>query len=251
MTGVIGRVAVVTGAGSAGGIGFAIARNLVAGGARVCVTATTARIHDRAADLGCMSHIADLTDPDQVADLIAAVEAKLGPVEILINNAGMVQSGKAADESLVADISDAEWAHHMALNLNTAFHCCRAVLPGMAARGHGRIVNMASVTGPMVTFAGTAGYSTAKAGMVGLTRSIALEYGAQGITCNAVLPGWIASESQTKLEAKAGLSTPLGRSGTPDEVAACAVFLSSDEASYVTGSMLVVDGGNTVQDMKL
>ncbi len=251
MTGVIGRVAVVTGAGSAGGIGFAIARNLVAGGARVCITATTARIHDRAADLGCMSHIADLTDPDQVAALIAAVEAKLGPVEILINNAGMVQSGKAADESLVADISDAEWAHHLALNLNTAFHCCRAVLPGMAARGHGRIVNMASVTGPMVTFAGTAGYSTAKAGMVGLTRSIALEYGARGITCNAVLPGWIASESQTELEAKAGLSTPLGRSGTPDEVATCAVFLSSDEASYVTGSMLVVDGGNTVQDMKL
>ena len=251
MTGVIGRVAVVTGAGSAGGIGFAIARILVASGARVCITATTARIHDRAADLGCMSHIADLTDPDQVAALIAAVQAQLGPVEILINNAGMVQSGKAADESLVADISDAEWAHHMALNLNTAFHCCRAVLPGMAARGHGRIVNMASVTGPMVTFAGTAGYSTAKAGMVGLTRSIALEYGARGITCNAVLPGWIASESQTELEAEAGLSTPLGRSGTPDEVAACAVFLSTDEASYVTGSMLVVDGGNTVQDMKL
>lgn len=251
MTGVIGRVAVVTGAGSAGGIGFAIARNLVAGGARVCITATTPRIHDRAADLGCMSHIADLTDPDQVAGLIAAVEAQLGPVEILINNAGMVQSGKAADESQVADISDAEWAHHMALNLNTAFHCCRAVLPGMAARGHGRIVNMASVTGPMVTFAGTAGYSTAKAGMVGLTRSIALEYGARGITCNAVLPGWIASESQTELEAKAGRSTPLGRSGTPEEVAACAVFLSTDEASYVTGSMLVVDGGNTVQDMKL
>lgn len=251
MTGVIGRVALVTGAGSAGGIGFAIARNLVAGGARVCITATTARIHDRAASLGCMSHIADLTDPDQVAGLIAAVEEKLGPVEILINNAGMVQSGKAADESQVADISDAEWAHHMALNLNTAFHCCRAVLPGMAARGHGRIVNMASVTGPMVTFAGTAGYSTAKAGMVGLTRSIALEYGARGITCNAVLPGWIASESQTELEAKAGRSTPLGRSGTPEEVAACAVFLSSDEASYVTGSMLVVDGGNTLQDMKL
>lgn len=250
MTGVVGRVAVVTGAGSAGGIGFAIARALVAGGARVCITATTARIHDRAADLGCMSHIADLTDPDQVTGLIAAVEAKLGPVEVLVNNAGMVQSGKAVGESMVADISDAEWAHHMALNLNTAFHCCRAVLPGMAARGHGRIVNMASVTGPMVTFAGTAGYSTAKAGMVGLTRSIALEYGAQGITCNAVLPGWIASESQTVPEAKAGLATPLRRSGTPDEVAACAVFLSSDEASYVTGSMLVVDGGNTLQDMK-
>ena len=92
MAGVEGRVALVTGAGSAGGIGFAIARALVAGGAKVCVTATTARIHDRAASLGCMAHIADLTDPAQVTALFTAITAKLGPVEVLVNNAGMVQS---------------------------------------------------------------------------------------------------------------------------------------------------------------
>lgn len=245
-----GRVALVTGAGSRGGIGFATARALAATGARVAITATSPRIHERAAELGCIAEIADLTDPAQVARLVAAVEDRLGPVEILVNNAGMVQTGKAVEDGRLAEIDDAAWAHHLALNLNTTFHCCRAVLPGMAARGFGRIVNIASVTGPMVTFPGVAGYSTAKAAVAGLTRSIALEYGAQGITCNAVLPGWIATESQTPEEARAGLATPLGRSGTPEEVAACALFLASDAASYVTGAMLVVDGGNVLQDMR-
>lgn len=244
------RTALVTGAGSPGGIGFATARALLAAGVKVAVTATSARIHDRAAELGCAAFVADLTDPEQVTGLVAAVEARLGPLDILVNNAGMVQTGKAVEDRLLARISDADWAHHLALNLNTTFHCCRAVLPGMAARGFGRIVNIASVTGPLVTFAGTAGYSTAKAAVTGLTRSIALEYGPRGVTCNAVLPGWIATESQTPEEARAGLATPLGRSGTPEEVAACAAFLASDAASYVTGAMLVVDGGNVLQDMK-
>lgn len=245
-----GRVALVTGAGSPGGIGFALARALIDSGARVAITATSERIHARGRELGCPSYIADLTDPAQVAELVRTVEASLGPVEILVNNAGMVQTGKAVEDRRLAEIDDAAWAHHLALNLNTTFHCCRAVLPGMAARGFGRIVNIASVTGPMVTFPGVAGYSTAKAAVAGLTRSIALEYGPWGVTCNAVLPGWIATESQTEAEARAGLATPIGRSGTPEEVAACAAFLGSDAASYVTGAMLVVDGGNVLQDMK-
>ena len=250
MTGVAGRVALVTGAGAAGGIGFAIAKALAGAGARLCVTATTDRIHQRAAELGAMSHIADLTDPAQVAGLFAAVESRLGPVEVLVNNAGMVQTGKDVDRQRLAGWSDAAWAHHMALNINTTFHCCRAALPGMAARGYGRIVNVSSVTGPLVTIDGSSAYATAKAAVTGMTRSIALEYGRQGITCNAILPGWIATESSSPAEIRAGQATPAGRPGTPEEVAACALFLASAEASYVTGALLVVDGGNTLQEMK-
>lgn len=250
MAGVAGRVALVTGAGSPGGIGFAIARALVAGGARVAVTATSARIHDRGRELGCLSEAADLTDPEATARLFERVTEALGPVGILINNAGMVQTGKRARPARLADQSSASWAHQMSINLDTTFHCCRAALPAMAARGYGRIVNIASVTGPLVTYAGGAPYAAAKAAMTGLTRSIALEYGALGITCNAALPGWIATDSASPKERRAGKATPVGRSGSPDEVAACALFLASDEASYVTGAMLVVDGGNTLQEMK-
>ncbi|WP_225027624.1 SDR family NAD(P)-dependent oxidoreductase [Xinfangfangia pollutisoli] len=246
-----GRVALVTGAGAPGGIGFAIARALAAGGARVCVTATGPRIHDRAAALGCMGHVADLTDPAQVAALFAAVEAALGPVEILVNNAGKVQSGKRVKRQKLAGWSDDDWAHHMALNLTTTFNCCRAALPGMAARGYGRIVNISSVTGPLVAIDGSSAYATAKAGVTGMTRAIALEYGPRGVTCNAVLPGWIATDSSSPKEIRAGAKTPVGRPGTPDEVAACALFLASEAATYVTGTTLVVDGGNVLQEMKL
>lgn len=252
MTGVAGRVALVTGAGSPGGIGMAIARALAVAGARVAITATSNRIHDRAAELGAgvTAHIADLTDPAQVTRLMAEIDATHGPIEILVNNAGMVQTGKRVKRQPLAGWSDADWAHHMALNVNTTFHCCRAVLPGMAARGYGRIVNISSVTGPMVSIDGASAYATAKAAVTGMTRSIALEYGLRGVTCNAVLPGWIATESSSSGEIRAGRRTPLGRPGTPDEVAACALFLASAEAAYVTGTTLVVDGGNTLQEMK-
>lgn len=250
MPSVLHRVALITGAGSAGGIGFAIAKTLVEAGARVCITATSDRIFDRAQSLGCMAQVADLTVPDQVETLVSAVAAKLGPIDILVNNAGMVQSGVDVARQQLHGWSDKDWAHHMALNINTTFHCCRAVLPGMADRGYGRIVNISSVTGPVVTIDGSSAYATAKAAITGMTRSIALEYGRQGVTCNAILPGWIATESSSPAEIEAGKRTPVGRPGTPDEIAAAALFLASEEASYVTGAMLVVDGGNTLQEMK-
>ncbi len=244
------RVALVTGAGSAGGIGFATAKALQTAGAKLCITATTDRIFDRAAELGCMAHKADLTDPAQVQGLFAAIAAQLGPVAVLINNAGMVQSGKSVKRTKLGALSDADWAHHMALNIGVTFHCIRAALPAMQAARYGRIVNIGSVTGPLVTIDGSSGYATAKAAIGGMTRSVALEYGAEGITCNAVLPGWIQTKSSSAKEIRAGRATPVGRAGTPDEVAACAVFLASHGASYVNGAMLVVDGGNTLVEMK-
>lgn len=245
-----GKVALVTGAGSAEGIGFAIAKRLLLAGAKVCVTSTTDRIFQRAAELGCTGHVADLTDTAQVAGLFAAVTDSLGPVAILVNNAGMEQSGKQVKRGRLGDLSDADWAHHMALNIGITFHCTRAALPAMQAAGWGRIVNVASVTGPMVTIEGSSGYTTAKAAITGMTRSVALEYGRDGITCNAVLPGWIHTASSSEAEIRAGQATPVGRPGTAAEVAACAAFLASGEAGYVNGAMLVVDGGNILTEMK-
>jgi 3-oxoacyl-[acyl-carrier protein] reductase len=251
MFNVKGRVALVTGCGSAGGIGFAVARALIAGGAKVAVTSTTARIHDRQAALGAaFAGVADLTDAAAVAGLFAQVTQTLGPVEILVNNAGMVQTGKPVRRAQVGGLTDAAWAQHLGLNVTTAFHCIRAALPAMVAAGHGRIVNMASVTGPVVTIDGSAGYATGKAALTGLTRATALEYARHGITCNAVLPGWIATESSSPREIRAGKASPAARPGTPDEVAACALFLCSDQAAYVNGAMLVVDGANTLMEMK-
>jgi 3-oxoacyl-[acyl-carrier protein] reductase len=247
---VAGRVALVTGAGSEGGIGFAVARAFAALGARVAITSTTARIHDRARGLGVFAAIADLTQPGAAERLLAEVEAALGPLAILVNNAGMVQTGRRVKRARLDALPDASWASHLALNATTAFAMTRAVLPGMQARGYGRIVNIASVTGPMVGIEGSAGYMAGKAAMTGLTRATALENARHNITCNAILPGWIATLSSSAKELRAGRATPAGRPGTPDEVAACAAFLASAAAAYVNGSMLVVDGGNTLQEIK-
>jgi 3-oxoacyl-[acyl-carrier protein] reductase len=246
-----GRVALVTGCGSEGGIGFAIARALADAGMRVAITATTDRIQARAAELGGVFAMpADLTDAASTARLFAAVTAALGPVEVLVNNAGMVQTGVRIRRARLDALTDDAWAAHLALNVTTAFHCIRAALPAMQAKGYGRIVNIASVTGPVVTIEGSSGYSAAKAAMTGLTRATALENARFGITCNAVLPGWITTPSSSPREIRAGKASPAARSGTPAEVAACAVFLAGESASYVNGAMLVVDGANTLMEMK-
>jgi len=252
MAGVKDRVALVTGAGSGNGIGFAAARALAEAGARVAITSTTARIHERAEELGhgASGHIADLTDAGAALALVAEVRKAFGRLDILVNNAGMIQTGRKSIASRIEKISDTEWQEHLRLNLTTAFNVIRASLPLMQRRKFGRIVNVSSVTGPVVTNPRSGGYSAAKAGMAGLTRAVAIENASRNITCNAVLPGWIATASQTKPEVLAGKATPAGRSGTPGEVAAAILFLASEEASYVTGTTLVVDGGNSIAEYK-
>ncbi len=148
------------------------------------------------------------------------------------------------------EMSFAEWQNQIAITLHTAFRMTRAVLPGMTAQKYGRIVNVTSVTGPLVSSPGSAAYGAAKAAMDGMMRAVALETAGNGVTINGVAPGWIATASSTEPERIAALHTPIARAGTPDEVAAAVCFLASPEASYITGQILVVDGGNILQESK-
>jgi 3-oxoacyl-[acyl-carrier protein] reductase len=243
-----GRVALVTGAGSPDGIGYATAKRLRALGATVAIVSTTRRIHDRASELGATGFVADLTVEAEVGALADAISEQLGPVEILVNNAGL--ASKASPEVLrpVAQLTYAEWRAEIDRNLTTAFLVSRAFVTGMAEHGWGRVVNLAATAGPVNALPAEAGYAAAKAGVVGLTRAMAMELVADGITVNAVAPGIIHTGASTLVELKQGFGTPMGRPGTPEEVAAAIAFLCSPAASYITGQMLVVDGGNSVRE---
>ena len=216
-------------------------------GATVAIVSTTKRIHDRAAELGVTGFVADLTDEAEVGALVDAVTEQLGDVSVLVNNAGL--ASKASPEVLrpVAQLSLDEWRVEIDRNLTTAFLTSRAIVSGMAERGWGRIVNLAATAGPVNALPTEAAYAAAKAGVLGLTRALAMEVVADGVTVNAVAPGIIHTGSSTVTELKRGLDTPMGRPGTPDEVAAAIAFLCSPAASYITGQMLVIDGGNSVR----
>jgi 3-oxoacyl-[acyl-carrier protein] reductase len=249
------QVALVTGAGSAHGIGFAVARRLHSAGARVAITSTTGRIHERARELDArdgqiLAFDEDLTSESAVQRLVESVLHRYGRIDVLVNNAGMTQTGRPLESRPLLNTTFSDWQRQLEITLNTAFLMTRAVLPAMTARNYGRIVNVSSVTGPLVSNRGSAPYGAAKAAMDGMMRAVAIETAGAGITINAVAPGWIATASSTESERIAGVYTPVGRPGTPDEVSAAVCFLASRDASYITGQALVVDGGNILQENK-
>jgi 3-oxoacyl-[acyl-carrier protein] reductase len=250
-----GQTALVTGAGSLEGIGFAAAKLLAEMGAAVAITATGQRIHQRVADLQDAGHtargyIADLTDRPATRAMIELIESDFGRIDILVNNAGMTMEGHEDESAEFAGMSDEAWDLSIARNLTTCYNVTRLVLPGMIRRKYGRIVNVSSVTGPMVSNKGSAAYSASKAAMVGMSRSIAIEVGMDNITINNVAPGWIATASQLENEKIAAQYTPLKRAGTSLETASLIAYLVTPGASYITGQIMVVDGGNCLQEHK-
>ena len=217
------------------------------------MTSTTDRIHSRVEELRSLGieatgYVTRLDTEADVGRLFDALRAADTVPSIVVNNAGMVTVDDAEMDS--GDILTSVDGRHRALasNLTTAFLVSRAAVPAMRNAVWGRIVNVSSVTGPVMASRADVSYAAAKAGVVGLTRALAVDEAAHGITANAVAPGWIATLSQLPDEAAAGRRIPLGRSGTPDEVASAIVWLASAGASYVTGQVIIIDGGNSIAE---
>jgi len=241
-------VALVTGAGH--GIGRAIAQRLAAEGAAVAIVDIDGDGATATADeLGAVGHrvhaaTADITDFDAVSRAVGAAEAALGDITVLVNNAGFTDAGDLEGMALDA------WHREVDVNLNGPYHCLRAVLPKMRARGGGVVVNISSVNG--VRFFGNPSYSAAKAAIINLTQSVASEYGKYGIRCNAVLPGSVRTQNVSweirikkdpEIFNKLARWYPLGRVAEPEDISKAVSFLASDDASYITGVALPVDGG--------
>lgn len=239
-----GKVAFVT--GSTRGIGFAIAKTLHDAGARVAIAGRdAAKAQEVAATLGTgtVGVGCEISDAGQVADAIAAVEQALGPIDILVNNAGLTR------DNILLRLSESDWDQVLDANLKGAFLTMRSVVKGMMKRRSGRIINITSIVG-IIGNKGQANYAASKAGLIGLTKSAAKEYASRGILINCIAPGFIDTDMTAALpeDARKVLleQIALGRLGSPDDIANTVLYLASDLAGYVTGQVLVVDGGMVI-----
>lgn len=239
-----GQVAFIT--GSTRGIGLEIARRLHASGAGVAIVGRTAETAESvagqfagaAAGFGC-----DVADAAQVEAAVAAAEQALGPISILVNNAGLTR------DNILLRLSEQDWNAVLSANLTGAFHTTKAILKGMMKRRAGRIINIASVVG-LTGNKGQANYAASKAGLIGFTKSVAREYASRNILANCIAPGFIATDMTAALptEARDALlgQIALGRLGEPKDVSGAVLFLASELGSYITGQVLVVDGGMVI-----
>jgi 3-oxoacyl-[acyl-carrier protein] reductase len=200
------------------------------------------------ADAGydAVGYVADLSKEEEVEAMVADVLDKHGKVDVLVNNAG----GGEGMRGNIVNISEEGWDKVMAANMKTSLFCTRAVLPGMMERREGKIVNISSVTGPMVTMPGSAAYSASKGAVSGFTRALALDVAEYGITVNSICPGYIDSGAVRDPESL-GASIPMKRLGSSEEVGYLALFLATEESDYITGQDIVIDGGNIIQERKI
>jgi 3-oxoacyl-[acyl-carrier protein] reductase len=230
--------AIVT--GGSRGIGAATARALAADGWPVAVTYRSGAdaAHALVEELGdgALALQADVTIPGAAEDVLSAAADALGPVAVLVNNAGITADG------LAVQLDDDAWDRVIDTNLTAAFRLTRHAVRGMVRRRHGRVINIASVVGPKAN-AGQANYAASKAGLIGMTKTVAVEVARRGVTVNAIAPGFIATDMTAGLPDGVIDAVPARRVGRPEEVAACVRFLASDEAGYITATTLTVDGG--------
>lgn len=250
-----GKVAIVSGGGT--GIGAATARRFAAEGANVVVTGRRPEpLEEVVADTGGLAVAGDAADPGHAPAVVAAAVERFGGLDIVVANAAVGFGGSAGE------VDDERWVRTLDVNVTGPLRLVRAALPALIGRGRGSIVLVSSISG-MVASTESAAYVTSKHALIGLARSLAVDYGPSGIRANALCPGWVVTPmgdgSADELAAMRGITrdeaylvgtehVPLRRPATPDEIAACALFLASDESSYVTGAMLVADGGTTVVD---